>query len=63
MLNFRKALEAFRDIKNQIGRPINDPKIWDLALGLEAMTVELDQRLANIERTQQQILQELRRRQ
>jgi hypothetical protein len=62
MLNFRKAREAFGEIRTMhIGRAQNDPKMWDVALGLEALVVELDSRLSNIEQTQQAILQELRR--
>ncbi len=63
MLNFRKAREALNEIRTRhIARPENDPKTWDIALALEAMVVELDQRLSGIERTQAAILQELQRR-
>jgi hypothetical protein len=59
MLNFHKALEAFRSMKTQIGRPQNDPKMWDLALGLEAMTTELDARLSQIERNQEALSRQI----
>lgn len=63
MMNFRKAKEAFGEIRTMhIGRAQADPKLWDFALGLEAMVVELDQRLSQIERNQQLILQALRQR-
>lgn len=63
MLNFRKAREAFGEIrKMHIGRAENDPKTWDIALGLESMVVELDSRLSGIEQTQQEILRLLRQR-
>lgn len=62
-MNFRKAREAFAEIRTMhIGNAKNDPKMWDVALGLESLVVELDQRLSGIEQTQQAILQELRRR-
>lgn len=62
MLNFRKALEAFSEIrKMHIRRAENDPKAWDFALGLEAMTTELESRLSHIEANQQRILQLLSR--
>lgn len=61
MMNFRKAKEAFSEIRTMhIGRPQADPKLWDFALGLEALTTELDHRLSQIERNQQMILQALR---
>lgn len=59
MLNFHKAIEAFRDLKKQVGRPQNDPKMWDLALGLEAMTTELDARLARIEGNQEALSRQI----
>jgi hypothetical protein len=63
MLNFRKAREALAEIRTMhIGSPENDPKTWDIALALEAIVVELDQRLSGIEQAQQAILQQLRRR-
>jgi hypothetical protein len=61
MLTFRKAREAFSEIRTMhIGNAKNDPKTWDIALGLEAMVVELDSRLSTIERDQQEILRLLR---
>lgn len=61
MLNFRKAREALSELRTMhIGRAQNDPKMWDLALGIEAMVVELDSRLAGIESRQDEILRLLR---
>ena len=61
MLNFRKAREALSEIRVQhIGKAVNDPKMWDVALALEAIVVELDSRLAGIESTQQEIVRMLR---
>lgn len=62
MLNFRKARQALSEIRTMhIGSPQNDPKTWDLALGLEAAVVELEQRLDRIEHNQKAILQQLSR--
>lgn len=63
MLNFRKAHEAFSEIRTMhIGRAENDPKLWDFALGLDALVSELDQRLSGIEQSQAEILRLLRQR-
>lgn len=61
MLNFRKAREAFGELRSLIGVAKNDPIHWDIALGLEAMVVELDARLSAIEQKQDAILREIRR--
>lgn len=63
MLNFRKAQEAASEIRKlHLGNnPAKDPVAWDLALALEAMVVELNARLSQIERGQEEILQQLRR--
>ena len=61
MLNFRKAREALSDIRTRhIRDAANDPKMWDMSLGLEAIAVELDMRLSDIERRQEEILRLLR---
>lgn len=61
MLNFRKAREAFSEIRTRhIRDAANDPKMWDVALGLEALVVELDSRLSDIERRQEEMLRLLR---
>lgn len=61
MLNFRKAREALSELRTMhIREPKADPKMWDLALGVEAMVVELDSRLSGIERSQEEILRLLR---
>jgi hypothetical protein len=62
MLNFRKAKEAFAEIRSLIGRAQKDPINWDIALGLHATVEELDRRLANIEQSQAEILRLLRSR-
>lgn len=60
MMNFRKAREAFSEIRTMhIGNAKNDPKNWDLSLGLEALVSELDNRLSQIEANQRTILQAL----
>ena len=61
MMNFRKAREAFADVRRQLGRAEKDPSAWDISLGLEGLVTELDQRLTDIEQNQRQILQELQR--
>lgn len=61
MMNFRKAREAFADVRKQLGRAEKDPAAWDISLGLEALVSELDTRLQGVEKTQRDILQELQR--
>lgn len=62
MMNFRKSRQALAEIRTMhIGRAQNDPKTWDLALGLEAAVAELEQRLDRIEHNQKAILQQLSR--
>ena len=60
MMDLRKAREAFQSLKTQIGHPRNDPKMWDLALGLEDLANDLDDRLSRIEQQQRTILQKLK---
>lgn len=60
MMNFRKAKEAFQSMRTQIGHPQSDPKMWGLALGLEALANDLDDRLSRIEQQQRAILQKMR---
>ena len=60
MLTFRKARQSFEEIRSIVGRAQNDPIAWDMALGLEALTSEMERRLTQIERAQQEILRLLR---
>lgn len=53
MMNFAKAKKALSELRTDcIGRAQNDPKMWNLSLGVEAAIHELDARLSNIERNQ-----------
>lgn len=62
MMNFAKAKKALEEIRTRhIGRAQNDPKMWDLALALEATIHELDSRLSRIERNQATISQQIER--
>lgn len=53
MMNFAKAKKALSELRtDSIGRAANDPKMWNLALGIEAAIHELDARLSRIEQNQ-----------
>lgn len=60
MPDFQKAREAFQSLKTQIGHPQNDPKMWDLALGLDAAVAGIEKSLTTIAQQQQDILRALR---
>jgi len=59
VMNFRKAVKAFDEARTQYTSQREEPGVWDMLLGLEAMARDLDLRLSSIEANQQKILRAL----
>jgi len=63
MMNFRKARQAFGELRPNVVSRQKDPVMWNVTLGLEAAVTELEQRLSRIEANQEKILRLLSQRQ
>jgi hypothetical protein len=61
-MTFTKAKQAMADTRTQHITAKTDPVQWNLSLAVQQMIEELDNRLAQIERNQAQILTLLQRR-